>query len=92
VRDAVFTAHPIPEYDPWRGPCVAAATAFLEAGMPPDRVAQRVQRVLDARFPRLRYQVGPDVTSSHWFRRILPASLFHLLVHRYYGLHQPRSL
>ena len=92
VRDAVFTAHPIPEYDPWRRPCVEAQRAFLEAGIPPDRVARCVQRVLDARSPRLRYQAGPDVTSSHWFRRILPASLFHRLVHRYYGLHQPRSL
>ena len=59
--------------------------------MPPDRVARCVQRVLDARRPRLRYRVGADVTSSFWFRRFMPAGLFHLLVHRYYRLHRPRT-
>jgi NAD(P)-dependent dehydrogenase (short-subunit alcohol dehydrogenase family) len=92
VRNAAFTEHTIRDYDPWREPCVAAEEAFLEAGISPDRVARCVQRVLGARYPRLRYQVGSDVTSSHWCRRILPASLFHLLVHRYYRLHQPRTM
>jgi len=92
VRNAVFTTRPIAEYDPWRRPCVEAETAFLEAGIPPDRVAACVQRVLGDRRPRLRYRVGSDVTASHWSRRLLPASLFHQLVHRYYRLHQPLSL
>ena len=39
---------------------------LLEGGMPPDRVARCVQRVLHARRPRLRYRVGADVTSSFW--------------------------
>jgi NAD(P)-dependent dehydrogenase (short-subunit alcohol dehydrogenase family) len=91
VANAVFTAQRISEYDQWRGPCVDAATAFLEGGIPPDRVASCVQRILGKRHPRLRYQVGSDVTLSHWCRCILPQSLFHPIVHRYYRLHQPRS-
>jgi len=89
VRDAVFTAQPVADYDPWRQACIAAASGYLEAGMPPDDVARCVQRVLEARRPQLRYRVGADVTSSFWFRRILPAGLFHALVHRYYRLHEP---
>jgi len=69
---------------------IQAASRYLEAGLPPDDVARCVQRVLDARRPRLRYRVGADVTSSFWFRRVLPAGLFHRLVHHYYRLHQPR--
>jgi NAD(P)-dependent dehydrogenase (short-subunit alcohol dehydrogenase family) len=90
VRDAVFTAQPVADYDPWRKVCIEAASGFLEAGMPPDRVARCVQRVLDAPRPRLRYRVGSDVTLSFWCRRLLPAWLFHSLVHRYYRLHEPR--
>jgi NAD(P)-dependent dehydrogenase (short-subunit alcohol dehydrogenase family) len=91
VRDARFAAQPIAEYDPWRKACIEAASEFIEAGMPPDRVAHCVQRVLEARRPRLRYRVGADVVSSFWSRRLLPASLFHSLVHRYYRLHDPRG-
>ena len=90
IRDAVFTAQPVRDYDPWRMACIDAASGFLARGMPPDRVAQCVHRVLDARRPRLRYRVGADVTSSFWSRRLLPAAMFHRLVHRYYRLHQPR--
>ena len=87
---AVFAAQPVADYDPWRKACIEATSGFLEAGMPPDRVAHCVQRALTARRPRLRYRVGMDVTASFWGRRSLPAGLFHWLVHRYYGLHQPR--
>jgi NAD(P)-dependent dehydrogenase (short-subunit alcohol dehydrogenase family) len=90
VRDAVFTAQPVADYDAWRRACTAAAARFVAAGMPPDRVARCVQHALNARRPRLRYRVGADVTSSFWSRRFLPAEVFHRLVHRYYGLHQPR--
>jgi NAD(P)-dependent dehydrogenase (short-subunit alcohol dehydrogenase family) len=90
VRNAVLTEHPIADYDPWRTVCIQAASRYLEAGLPPDDVARCVQRVLDARRPRLRYRVGADVTSSFWFRHVLPAGLFHRLVHHYYRLHQPR--
>ena len=90
VRDAVFTTQPVADYDPWRHVCIDTASRLLEAGMPPDRVARCVQRVLQARRPRLRYRVGADVTSSFWSRRFLPAGLFHWLVHRYYRLHRPR--
>jgi NAD(P)-dependent dehydrogenase (short-subunit alcohol dehydrogenase family) len=91
VRNAVATTGPVADYDPWRTVCIETATARLEGGMPPDRVARCVQRVLAARRPRLRYRVGADVTSSFWFRRLMPAGLFHLLVHRYYRLHRPRA-
>lgn len=90
VRDAVAAARRVADYDPWRAVSVDAATGYLDRGMPPDRVARCVQRVLDARQPRLRYRVGFDVTSSFWSRRLLPAGLFHRLVHRYYRLHRPR--
>jgi NAD(P)-dependent dehydrogenase (short-subunit alcohol dehydrogenase family) len=90
VRAASFAAQPVADYDPWRKACLEAASGFLEAGMPPDRVARCVQRVLEARRPRLRYRVGADVTTSFWSRRFLPAGLFHVLVHRYYRLHQPQ--
>ena len=90
VRDAVFSAHPVTAYDPWRTVCVDAQSGYLEAGMPPDRVARCVMHVLQARSPRLRYRVGVDVTTSFWSRRMLPASLFHRLVHRYYRLDRPR--
>jgi NAD(P)-dependent dehydrogenase (short-subunit alcohol dehydrogenase family) len=90
VRDAVFTEHPIADYDPWRKVCIEAASGFLDGGMGPDHVARCVQRVLAARRPRLRYRVGADVTSSFWSRRVLPAAVFHRLMHRYYRLHQPR--
>lgn len=90
VRDAVFTAQSIAAYDPWRAVCIEAARGFLDRGMAPDRVALCVQRVLTARRPRLRYRVGADVSSSFWSRRFMPAGLFHLMVHRYYRLHQPR--
>jgi hypothetical protein len=69
---------------------VQAASGYLQAGMPADAVARCVERILSARRPKLRYRVGADVTSSFWFRRFLPAGLFHWLVHRYYKLHQPR--
>jgi len=90
VRNAVFSAHPIAVYDPWRTVCVGAQSRYLETGMPPDRVARCVKHVLEARWPRLRYRVGADVTSSFWSRRMLPASLFHRLVHRYYRLNRPQ--
>ena len=91
VRNAVMTTGSVTAYDPWRTVCIETATDMLESGMPPDRVARCVQRVLDARRPRLRYRVGADVTSSFVFRRLLPAGLFHRLVHRYYRLHRPRA-
>jgi NAD(P)-dependent dehydrogenase (short-subunit alcohol dehydrogenase family) len=90
IRDAMFTEHPIADYDPWRTVCFQSAARSLEAGLPPDNVARCVQRALQARRPRLRYRVGADVTLSFWFRRFLPAGLFHRLVHRHYRLHQPR--
>jgi NAD(P)-dependent dehydrogenase (short-subunit alcohol dehydrogenase family) len=90
VRDAVAAATPVAAYDPWRKVCVAAASGYLEAGMPPDAVARCVERALQAARPRLRYRVGADVSSSFWCRRLLPASVFHRLVHRYYRLHQPQ--
>jgi NAD(P)-dependent dehydrogenase (short-subunit alcohol dehydrogenase family) len=90
IRNAVYSKRPVAEYDPWRTPCIEAASRFLDNGMPPDAVARCVERVLEAPRPRLRYRIGADVSSSFWFRRLLPAALFHRLVHRYYSLHQPR--
>jgi NAD(P)-dependent dehydrogenase (short-subunit alcohol dehydrogenase family) len=90
VDNAITTAQPLADYDPWRGPCLDAQAAACEAGMPPDRVARCVQRVLDSRRPRLRYRVGADVAWSFWGRRILPARILHQQVHRYYRLHKPR--
>jgi NAD(P)-dependent dehydrogenase (short-subunit alcohol dehydrogenase family) len=92
VRHAVFTEQPIAAYDPWRKPCVDAASQHLADGMLPDDVARCVERVLGAAAPRLRYRVGLDVTSSFWSRRLLPAAIYHRLVHHYYGLHRPRRL
>jgi NAD(P)-dependent dehydrogenase (short-subunit alcohol dehydrogenase family) len=91
VRDALRTAQAIAEYGPWRTASVDAATRYLANGMPVDAVARCVQRVLDAPHPRLRYRVGADVNGSFWLRRLLPAALYHRLVHRYYDLHRMRS-
>jgi NAD(P)-dependent dehydrogenase (short-subunit alcohol dehydrogenase family) len=92
IRDAVSAAHFVADYDPWRTACVETASALLDRGIAPDRVARCVERVLEVKRPRLRYRVGADVTSSFWFRRILPERVFHRLVHRYYRLDRaPRS-
>lgn len=90
VRDAIPAADPIADYDPWRTVSIEAATRYLANGMSADAVARCVERVLGSRRPKLRYRVGSDISASFWSRRLLPARLYHRLVHRYYTLHQPR--
>jgi NAD(P)-dependent dehydrogenase (short-subunit alcohol dehydrogenase family) len=57
-----------------------------ERGLPPDRVAAKVEHALSARRPRVRYLVGADARGQAFAARFLPARLIDWLVRRVTGM------
>jgi NAD(P)-dependent dehydrogenase (short-subunit alcohol dehydrogenase family) len=55
-------------------------------GIPPERVAKKIQRALSARRPRTRYLVGADARGQAFAARVLPARLVDWLVARATGM------
>lgn len=86
VKNAQLAARAIEDYGPWRARVIERVKEYCEKGTDPKRVAECVHRILTRPSPRLRYRVGPDVTSSFWLRRFLPESLFQWMVRDYYKL------
>lgn len=86
VRNAVHVAAPLAAYDAARARVFDLVTGYCDGGADPDAVARRVEAVMRARRPRLRYPVGPDVAWSQRLRRVLPERIYQRLVGRYYQL------
>lgn len=57
-----------------------------ERGIPPDRVAEKIEHALSARRPRTRYLVGADARGQAFAARFLPNRLVDRLVRRVSGL------
>jgi NAD(P)-dependent dehydrogenase (short-subunit alcohol dehydrogenase family) len=55
-------------------------------GIPPERVAQTIERALSARRMRARYLVGRDAHAMVWASRLLPDLLFDRLLRRAVGV------
>ncbi len=55
-------------------------------GIPPERVAQTIERALTARRMRARYLVGRDAHAMAWASRLLPDLLFDRLLRRAVGV------
>jgi NAD(P)-dependent dehydrogenase (short-subunit alcohol dehydrogenase family) len=87
VRNARRAARPMAVYERFREAVFATVTHYCDTGADPALVARRVDEVMAARRPQVRYPVGTDVTWSSRFRRILPERLYQWLVARYYRLH-----
>ncbi len=51
-------------------------------GIPPERVAETVERALTARRPRARYRVGRDAHAMVWATRLLPDRVYDRIVAR----------
>jgi NAD(P)-dependent dehydrogenase (short-subunit alcohol dehydrogenase family) len=63
---------------------VARRTA--ERGIPPRKVARRIEHALGARRPRTRYLVGADARAQAFFNRLLPDRAVDALVARFTGM------
>jgi NAD(P)-dependent dehydrogenase (short-subunit alcohol dehydrogenase family) len=59
-----------------------AATETGERGIPPERVAETIERAVTARRPRARYLVGRDARGMAAASRLLPAGVYDRLVAR----------
>jgi NAD(P)-dependent dehydrogenase (short-subunit alcohol dehydrogenase family) len=55
-------------------------------GIPPERVAQTIERALSARRMRARYLIGRDAHAMVWASRLLPDLLFDRLLRRVVGV------
>ena len=55
-------------------------------GIPPEKVAARIEHALSARRPRLRYLVGADARGQAFAKRVLPDRLVDWLVARATGM------
>jgi len=55
-------------------------------GIPPERVAQTIERALNARRMRARYLIGRDAHAMVWASRLLPDLLFDRLLRRAVGV------
>ena len=55
-------------------------------GIPPERVAQTIERALSARRMRARYLIGRDAHAMVWASRLLPDLLFDRLLRRVIGV------
>jgi len=55
-------------------------------GIPPERVAQTIERALSARRMRARYLIGRDAHAMVWASRLLPDLLFDRLLRRAVGV------
>jgi len=55
-------------------------------GIPPERVAQTIERALNARRMRARYLIGLDAHAMVWASRLLPDLLFDRLLRRAVGV------
>jgi short-subunit dehydrogenase len=56
--------------------CEAVIRESLPKAPGPEIVARAIERALTARWPRVRYAVGPDSWGTTFARRCLPDSLF----------------
>ena len=56
--------------------CEAVIRELLPKAPGPEIVARAIERALTARWPRVRYAVGPDSWGTTFARRCLPDSLF----------------
>jgi len=86
ARAAKRAVRPLDVYAGPRERVVQTVARYCEEGSEPTVLARAVERILDARRPRLRYRVGPDVRMGYWMRRLLPERLFLKMVARWYGL------
>jgi NAD(P)-dependent dehydrogenase (short-subunit alcohol dehydrogenase family) len=64
----------------------AAALEEAARGIPPERVAEVVAKVLTARRPRTRYLVGRDAKVNARVRRLVPDRVFDRLISRQMGI------
>ena len=77
---------PVPAYDRMREPVLAAIGHRIEAGLPPERVADAVVRAVADRRPRLRYRVGREATWVPRVRMVAPPARFEATTRRMFGL------
>ncbi|MEI6252080.1 MAG: SDR family NAD(P)-dependent oxidoreductase [Mycobacteriaceae bacterium] len=73
-------------YTPARDLVIDKFTQDLRAGMPPERVAQVVDRIARDRHPHLRYPVGTQATLVPRMKQLLPDRLFASVARSAYGL------
>lgn len=69
-------ARSIDDYLAARRRLTAAFNRSMQNGMPPRRVAETIQRIIESRSPRLRYTVGPQAAFLTLMRRLMPQTIF----------------
>jgi NAD(P)-dependent dehydrogenase (short-subunit alcohol dehydrogenase family) len=75
VNTQRVTATAIPDYAPARDRAIALGKRFAEDAPDPLPLAQAVQRIIESRSPRLRYQIGWDAWLAPRLIRLLPEAL-----------------
>src|SRR5881394_3110766 len=69
-------ARPLPAYAATRTRMLTAFGHALAGGIPPERVAQRVLRIIESPDPGLRYRVGGQATWLPRLRSVVPWSVY----------------
>jgi short-subunit dehydrogenase len=76
---------PIAEYEPSRKKTADKYVQAIRQGMPPERVAETILRIIRARRPRPRYTVGAQSAAVSAMKSWLPAQVFEAGVKRTMG-------
>ena len=77
---------PLAVYIPQRDAVIAKFMHDLRVGMPPENVARTVERIVQARKPRLRYPVGNQTLLVAKAKHVFPEYIFARLARSAYGL------
>ena len=57
------------------------------SGGNPERVARKIVRIIEKKYPRFRYMVGkPEEVAAVWLRSLLPSRLFGRVLASFYGI------
>lgn len=89
-READEMGERVPAREELYGKAIASyrkvVRTLAERGIPPDKVAEVVERALSARRPRTRYLVGLDAKMQARLKIVIPTRLFDRIVARIMGL------
>jgi NAD(P)-dependent dehydrogenase (short-subunit alcohol dehydrogenase family) len=76
----------IPDYAAARERLTATFNRAMRDGMPPERVAHTILRIIESRSPRLRYIVGGQAQLVWWMRKLLPQVAFESALWHFFDL------
>jgi short-subunit dehydrogenase len=80
------TMRAMPDYAGSRQKITANFNHLMREGMPPERVAKTILKIIESRSPRLRYRVGWQANLAWWMRSVLPQAALETAQRRFFGL------